>query len=60
MDDSEGKYASKTKFILGIMFKILDLVCFKGPELPYFPFVQAFPVQSLNLRSVLCTNICVG
>ena len=25
MDDSDGKYASKTKFILGIMFKILDL-----------------------------------
>ena len=37
MDDSDGKYASKTKLILGIMFKILDLACYKGPELPDFP-----------------------
>ena len=62
MDDSDGKYASKEKLILGIMFKILDLACYKGPELPDFLLCTGFAlsVNTLNFRSVLCTDIFVG
>ena len=62
MDDSDGKYASEAKLILGIMFKILDLACYKGPELPDFLLCPGFElsVNTLNFRSVLCTNIFVG
>ena len=61
MDDSDGKYASKTKLILGIMFKILDLACYKGRELPDFLLCRGFAssVNTLNFRSVLCTDILI-
>lgn len=61
MDDSDGKYASKTKFIFGIMFKILDLACYKDPELPDFLLCPGFAssVNTLNFRSVsLYKYIC--
>lgn len=47
---------------LGIMIKILDLACYKGPELPDFLLCTGFAssVNTLNFRSVLCTDIFVG
>ena len=47
---------------LGIMIKILDLAYYKGPELPDFLLCTGFAssVNTLNFRSVLCTDIFVG
>ena len=46
---------------LGIMIKILDLACYKGPELSDFLLCTGFAssVNTLNFRSVLCTNILI-